>query len=295
MRLALDPATRRVTGRYFYASKGADIALTGLYADDETLSLEETSGGKTTGRFAGVRASDGGFAGHWSDPDKKRELTFEITPIPRRAGAPVVLGKKRFHTRRRVKDASAEVPPWQVVDTAAPEVFGLADPKVEARVNERLARELLFEGLRDDPISEDYKSDYTVTINRDGLLGLRFDFYDDCRTCAHPAAGGKTMNLALATGEDIPFDRLFVRGGKEKLRAIVAAAYKPTDPAFDDQLIDECIAGDYALHDTQLELTAFFRLPHVIQAADPDPHIPYEKLRAILDPASPAAAAWRTP
>ena len=294
MRLAVDPATGHVSGRYFYASKGVDLPLAGLLTKDGTLTLEETSGDRTTGRFVGRRAPDGGVAGTWSDPAGKHSLAFTLIPIPRVAGAPAVIARKQSHVRRRVKDAPAGIAPWEVADMAAPELFGLADPKVEARINARLARELRIDD-RGDPMSEDIKSDYAVTINRDGLLGLRFDGYDDCRQCAHPSTGGKTMNLSLATGEEIPFDRLFVRGGKAKLRAIVAAAYKPTEPDLDDQVIDACLAGDYALHDTQLELVASFQLPHAIQALDPDLHIPYAKLGAILDPASPAAAAWRKP
>jgi hypothetical protein len=296
MRLDHDRATGKVTGKYFYASKGIDIPLTGLLSADGALTLDETSGGKATGRFAGRLAPDGGFAGAWSDPGGKGSLAFTLAPIPRSAVAPAVLAKKRAHTRRRVKDAPPEAPPWEIVDMASPEVFGLADPEVEARVNERLAHELRLEDPG-DPMSMDFKSDYTVTLNRDGLLGLRFDEYNDCHQCAHPSAGGETVNLSLVTGETIPFDRLFVPGGRAKLRAIAAAAYrrKDGDEELDDTVLTECLAGDYALHDHDLELTAFFRLPHAIQAADPDLRVPYDKLRAILDPASPAAAAWRKP
>jgi hypothetical protein len=295
MRLSRDPATGGLHGRYFYASKGIDITLTGVLAPDNSFTLDEISGKKKTGTFTGAIASDGALHGTWADPSGKNARPFLFHPVPRNAAAPALIGKKQYHARYRVKDYDGPEPPYQILDMAAPELFGLADAAVEARINERLDHE-----RREDSdmrrMIETYKSDYTVWLDRDGVLSLTFYFDDSCTPCAYPAYGGKSMNISLATGDEIPLDKLFVKGGKAKLAAVAEAAYrKQAGDEFDEYILSQCLEGDYTLSDKGLHLIAYFRLPHVSQGLDPGLTIPYASLDKALDPKSPAAGAWSKP
>lgn len=70
----------RVTGEYAYTKVGRSIALVGMAAADGTLALQESVGGKITGRFSGKLASDGVFSGTWTSADGQKELPFRFEP-----------------------------------------------------------------------------------------------------------------------------------------------------------------------------------------------------------------------
>lgn len=298
LRVSRDPATAELRGTYFYAKVGVDIALRGTLAGDGSFTIEERTAGRMSGTFTGTLGPTGELTGTWRDPGGTKSLPFHLTPIPRRAGAPALIARKQYRARYHVDGYTGDAPPWETISLAAPEVFGLADAKAEAKINARLGR-----ALREDrgapPVEHyvgDYRSDYAITLNRSGVLSLSFTHVNDCVQCVHPSVGGEAITFSLTTGEEIPFERLFRPGTQDELRAIAEAAYrKKSGDDLDEYILATALEGDYTLSDKGLRLIAFFRLPHVSTGLDPMLELPYSTLAALLDPKSPAAAVWRSP
>lgn len=90
MKLTIDFDSHKVTGWYYYQSKGSknkiqlNGKITGDFIDDSKITLTETVGGKTTGTFSGdfwiSAVGNMGYSGTWASPQGKR-LEFDVDYI----------------------------------------------------------------------------------------------------------------------------------------------------------------------------------------------------------------------
>lgn len=227
----------------------------------------------------------------------------QASPAPRSKDAALAIEKKWLRSRKKA-ERSADGKGVCTVDVAYPVVSGAPDAAADAKMNKTLLeiRRGAGAGPPDDPCigPDKVTGDYTVHLNRSGVLSVSFQFSDYCTSCAHPSAGGAAVNLLVETGAPIPLGKVLAPGGAAKLRKVVEKAVRPRVMAdaqsaqFLDQLLDAYLEGDYVLTEEGLRVIAYYRLPHVIQALDGEVGVTaaYDKLSGALDPKSPAAAVW---
>lgn len=142
-----------LSGRYFYAKVGVDIALHGAVGTDGAISLVEGDASKPTGRFKGGCDAHGAFSGEWSDDKKQHDFRFE----PVLARDPPLVAAKRFGTARKVKTLGPFGMTTCEYDQTTFELFGAGTPEAERALNEIDAT-----SLRPRILSPDSYSDASV-------------------------------------------------------------------------------------------------------------------------------------
>jgi hypothetical protein len=131
----------RVWGRYFYESKGIDLAVEGSLSDDGSLHLVEGDAAATTGRFEGrCEPASGALAGTWLGARTRGE--FRWAPIP--AGETPVVAIKRFTVARsaRFRGADLRITGCSYSESHL-ELFGLRDDTVERTLSRQGVEPLL--------------------------------------------------------------------------------------------------------------------------------------------------------
>jgi hypothetical protein len=295
-------------GTYFYENKGIDLVLSGTVASDGSLEVAETAGNKKTGIFTGRIAPDGAISGSWTDAAGDKPRPFHLAPIARSGEKPPWIAKKWIRSRRKTSNDAAS-PGACKLDLSYPEVFGLADKAVEARVDDMLKRVRRAQG--GTSLDEECQSpltisgDYTVYLNRGDVLSVGLSYgVTECGTCAYPGTGGALANVVLSTGAELPLGKVLRPGAIGKVRAMLEKAVRPRVLAMGPdskeylpQLLDAYLAGDFALTDEGVRFIAVYQLPHAIQAMDSDAGVTlsYGDLSAALNPKSPAARVWEKP
>ncbi len=293
----------RLSGRYFYESKGIDLALDGSLSDDGTLHLVEGDAAATTGRFEGrCEPATGALAGTWLGARTRGE--FRWAPIP--PGETPVVAVKRFTAARSEKLGGAEprINGCSYSESHL-ELFGLRDAGVERTLNRQGIEPLLgpvldpalarsvqtctdpFAAERSERLVGAFRELATIEgsgwIDGDGMHPNELDlrrFTVDLRTGHHVLASD-----VLAAGRD-PLARV----------ADCAAKATPFDASMDAQEWRD------HLDRSQIDLTEdgvhFFvdDFPHVMAAlSGQGPVIGYDVLLrdGYLRTDSPVKRAWR--
>jgi hypothetical protein len=280
-----------LAGRYFYEKKGVDLDLSGALADNGHVALDEhTVPKKRTGQFEGAFEKDGTLAGTWKDEGGQHPLPFRLQPIAPAwtAGSPVTLHKKRAHlVRKPERPDTSPILKECSFDAAYPEVDGVLDPVVEAKINAKLHIKLAVPDARCESAESDELS-YDVSFNRTGILSVVFDNNWCCG--AHPSFSREFVNLTIPDGNEITLAGLFAPDARPKLAGLLRPLIAKLGngepfPGDDKELLDQLLKkpANFSIEDKGLRLSAFNSQPHVIQSMFAEGFLlPYPKLAALL-------------
>ena len=207
-------------------------------------------------------------------------------------------------------DASGTIPiidgTWQL---RVPVLVGLSDPAVQAAVNQALvigaaAQVAWFQRQAEGPTrgfrgTDQYQSDFTVTLLTPELASLRVTWFFAPVAAAHGIGSTETWTFDLATGRKLQLRDLFLAGSpflvqlsqlsRPILRGMLPAAdwrigsirhgTRPTAENF----------ARWALTPDGLEFTFDYYQVGSFAEGSPVIVIPWAGLTSILDPAGPAA------
>jgi hypothetical protein len=287
-----------LSGRYFYEKKGVDLDLSGSLTDDGHVALEERLApvttskktGKPTGTFEGVFDKSGALTGTWTDEARQHPLPFRLEPsTPSWApGSPVTLYKKIVHlVRKPERPGISPIYKECSFDAAFPEVDGVFEPEVEAKINAKLHIKLAIPAPRCD-IADSNELSYAVALNRAGVLSVVFDFNWCCG--AHPSYSREFVNLTIPHGEEISLAGLLAPHAKPKLasflRPLIAKLGDDDAPVeTDNELLEQLTQtpADFSIEEKGLRLSAFNSQPYVIQSLFAEGFLlPYSKLSGLL-------------
>jgi hypothetical protein len=283
--MRLQDTAGTVEGTYFYEKTGVDLRLSGRL-DDRALELRELSGAVQTGAFRGSVGDDGKIAGTWSDPTGARTLPFALEPIARRADARAALVYKktlRYSVPVIAAEAGGEVCKGTVT---YPELFGLADERVERALNARLSpNEDVHLPQRCDHAIE-VGGGYELAKNADGVLSVSLFWWVADSLAAHPSRSDEAVNVFLGDGHPLSLFGDVLEPGTEAVlpRALTAQIDKA---AGGDASGRDALRGalgppydDFVLEKTAIRFSALSRLPHALQGLNGDGfRVPYAALR----------------
>lgn len=289
-----EAANGALAGRYFYASRGKDIRLDGSRRG-AGLALVERVGGRETGRFAG-KLDAGAIEGRWSAGSKA--LPFRLVPVPRTATQPVLVVKKDASRIVKLRSAGTLGGKQCTREVSYPELFGMPDPRVEEALNLKLKPE-----ESDCSGAGEHTVDFTVHLNRNGVLSLSLGGYGYSEGAAHPYSELRSFNVATATGRTLGWNDVFKAGAEQavsaKLEPLIKAAVAgvPNADSSAEETLREVLApqvADFFLEDKGVRFNAWGALPHAFQAlaADQEFFVPYDALRSSLVTSGEAAQVW---
>jgi hypothetical protein len=292
-----------LTGQYFYEKKGVDLDLSGVLADDGHLVMDERVApvttaqkpAKVTGHFDGAFDAGGALTGTWTDEARQHPLPFRLErSAPAWAsGTPVTLYKKRVHlVRKPEQPETSPILKECSFDASYPEVDGVFDPEVEAKINAKLHIKLAIPDPRCET-AESNELSYAVSLNRAGVLSVVFDNNWCCG--AHPAYSREFVNLTVPDGEIITLAGVLTPNARPKLgsllRPLIAKLGDNDAPVdADKELIEQLTLkpADFSIEDKGLRLSAFNSQPHVIQSLFAAGFfIPFTKLAGLLKTPGP--------
>jgi hypothetical protein len=293
----------RLSGRYFYESKGVDLALQGSLSDEGTLHLVEGDMAATTGRIEGrCEPANGTLTGEWVGARIRGQ--FHLAPIP--PGETPVVAVKRFAVARRARLLGADpgIPECSYRESHL-ELFGLRDEGVERTLN-RQGAEPLLGAVLDPALARGVSScaDGFFAERSEHLVGS-FRELATFEGSGSIDGGGMHPNeldlrrftVDLRTGRHVAADDVLVEG-RDPLARVADCAAKATP--FDTSIDAEEWRGhlDRSRIDLAEDGVHFFvdGFPHVTAAlSGQGPVIGYDVLLrdGYLRTDSPVKRAWR--
>jgi hypothetical protein len=288
-----------LNGRYFYEKKGIDLMLTGAL-DARRFTLEERASiaGKISGRFEGTVEANSQLAGTWKDAQGQHPLPFRLEPVVPAwtAGSPVPLYQKHVHLVRKPElQGTSPLMKDCTFNASYPEVDGVFDPRIEAKINDKLHIKLAVPEPRCEQ-AESNELSYRVSLNSRGILSVVFD--NDWCCGAHDAFSQVFVNLTVPDAQPLTLAGLLAPNARPKLAALARPLVaKLSDADLESNDIQEVLdqltrdPADFSIDEKGLRLSAFNSQPHVIQSMFAEGFsIPFAKLRGILRTPGPLDA-----
>jgi hypothetical protein len=285
-----------VHGILVYQRIGNDIAI-----DGQNPHWRLDVAGKRTGQWA-LRLSQPvesqlspGLVGRWNDPSGGRDRAVRLdrwTPLAAEpvAYAPISAGESLG------REQASGLIAWRLAPVGHTglrfaQLVRLGDPRVQARVNQRLARSV------DELLPCDPEFDAAVTYAGHEVFSVWGAGGYNCAGAAHPEEVYLSVTFDLQDGHEVKFHELFADYPRDQDRIIEALFGEQIERARTASE-DECESA-YALdrlRETGLAY-AFSRdglivepmLPHVIAACIEQVVVPYAKLKPFAHPGSPLA------
>ncbi|PKM79175.1 MAG: hypothetical protein CVU88_07140 [Firmicutes bacterium HGW-Firmicutes-13] len=115
-----------------------------------------------------------------------------------------------------IVEIKIDEPPVQVT---YPQVQGLKDKDVQEEIN-RLIREqvntlMVEQGVREELL--EMTGNYRITLNKKGLLSIRFENFSFIKFAAHPSTAVKSLTIDLKTGKKYDIVDFFEIGDSYRL------------------------------------------------------------------------------
>ncbi len=228
LRLRRDAKDDSLSGRYFYARTGLDIALVGHVDGRGEVDLVEGDPQRSTGRFTG-RCVDGVIAGTWSNGKTAQPFTFQ--PVTPRENP--LVATKRLKLVRPAKTVGTFGMKECVYEQTVFELFGVKNPAAEARINQQDVRTLTPRIVSKDTYDDAKKCEsgmtatfaVTVIATFRGFVTVESGGSTGYDGAAHP---GNFVDYArttwdLETGKPLVEKDLFVRFPKALVERCVQA------------------------------------------------------------------------
>lgn len=297
LRLARDG--EGVSGRYFYARHGVDLALRGTLSPALALELTEGDAKAEAGHFKGTcDPRTGALTGTWSNGKKDEPFSFE--PVAAR-DKPLVAAKRLKITRKakaKTKGAGFDTCEY---DQTRFELFGAGTPEIEAVLNEQDARTLTPKVLSkeiydqvdkcEEGIAASYSAGVVATFH--GLVTIESSGTYMASGAAHPAnaVDFSRVTYDLTTGRPVTEKDLFAALPKD----LIARCAKAFAKASEVEEAEAQITGRE--FDVRANGVHFFGngYPHVLAAlTGAGPTVTWEALlrEGALRADSPVKRAW---
>ena len=214
-------------GILVYQRIGNDIAIDGQITPNGALTLTETgAAGKRTGQWA-LRLSQPvesqlspGLVGRWNDLSGGRDRAVRLdrwTPLAAEpvAYAPISAGKSLGR-----EQASGPIA-WRLAPVGHTglrfaQLVRLGDPRVQARVNQTLARSV------DELLPCDPEFDAAVTYAGHEVFSVWGAGGYNCPGAAHPEETYLSVTFDLQSGREVKFNELFADYARDQDRIIEA-------------------------------------------------------------------------
>lgn len=292
VRMELAREGDRLTGRYYYETRGKDLALSGTVGADGAAECEERAGVQVTGVLRGRLAERDGaprllsFEGTWSRPGGGKALPFvvveESPQLPDDFRPLADVARSKFAT-----GGSAEAVFPRIGGTRAPGVL-----KFNALVREAATKAIADDGSREIRVS--YRWDL---LSADlASVALTTWVYDGG---AHGNYVTSSLNVDLRTGRAFRVLDLF-RPGSDGLarlsRACVARLRERLGPGADEKWIEKGAAPDEAMYGdagVSAEGVVVRFPPYAVgpyASGGQEVTVPWTELSAVLLPGSPVSA-----
>ena len=176
-----------------------------------------------------------------------------------------------------------------------PEVIGLLPANQNARYKdaverinqtlERFVRMMMLENGATNPNLGEMAGNYKVTLNRNGVLSIRFENVSNIRNAAHPVTMVRGLTFNLRTGNTVDIASLFESGRGHRL--IISNEIKRQIKVRNIPLISEFtrINDDQEYYLTDKALVVFFQRGDIAAGAAGvlEFPIPYTVLGNIID------------
>lgn len=195
----------KLQGRYFYEKFGRDIDIEGTLKDGRVAlrANDET--------FEGMRADDGKLTGVWTRAGKTQPFRFELIA---REGKPQVFSKYRReteqHPREMPRDPQGKSLVQCVREAKGAEVFGLVDPRIEAKLNAEMAA-VVIDPMDCDDVDVTDEQKVSVSVRDQRWITVTRESYSYMEGAAHPDTRLSRVTFDVTTGlsgaEGIKFKR----------------------------------------------------------------------------------------
>ncbi len=310
-----------LSGSYFYENKHRDLRLEGTIKGKDDVVLREYDDGTHTGVFKGRwREMDyepeAIFEGDWSMPNGSQQSPFYLFGQHLNFSSPFKLMSREIKEENKQQKYRIEAFYPQLEGVEGPEIDEFNWRALSLVTNEvtkwrSQAGMASGEDLTPEASEDSLKINYITRTATDAVISIEFGFQEYSHGAAHPSHSFQVLTFALKIGRVLKLSDVFKAGAKylpviatvsvEQLRRWnkdSAGESGDKNPYLNDP---EFVEGAkpkpenyrvWTLTPRGLAITFDYYQLGSYAAGAPAILVPYDKLKDLLDPDSPASSLW---